>query len=658
MRQVTAAFVIAILLVLSATVARAQVGDSCTGVEHFPAEPVEGAPSALTVAVTVPPELAGGTATISIDGPSGPASATGTVDANGVVSARLPLYDYGTHTITSISIDKDGETTDVDPTAVGDEGTVVVDDAESVCDGSELTTVAPVETTTTSTSTTTVAEVAEAEQSTTTAPVVESVETTAAAQPAVASSTTEPTEQPEPTDEVDDTDEQTESDRNAAWLIPVLGGLALIGTGAVLLAKHDRNCDQELAAWQAAQAECDQASAAAEATQAACDEANEAVDELEQQRRELCAAWPPACWGGGDGNSAQISGDPSSRITQRDLHMKKVALGALWDDYEAGNISAQDVEDAWNEANTPEFREELREPDAEAAAELAEIDGQLEAARDAAATACDAAAEAQSAADEACARAAAAKAAYEACIGAASATPATSAPDPKPEDPGGSEPPGESPPSEPETEPPGEEPPEETLCCPAGFWAGYGWIVGGTFFVIGSESAVVHFFCVNHPEHYVSFTSRTWRFGLGLGGETSFFAALMWDVQHATDVPRVWREKGAEGFDMDFTFGVGITKGAKTLAKAGAIKELVRFLHFQAKQKVDYSELDPRQVRNVMKAFGGVAQGTGRGFLGQGLDPQVLIVPWGYGLQIGAWMKAGAATGTLDFKSCGCPWPY
>lgn len=207
------------------------------------------------------------------------------------------------------------------------------------------------------------------------------------------------------------------------WAVLIAAGLLLLVGGWVLMRRDQPGpCAEELAAWKDAQARCDRARAAADAAQQRCDEKKADREGYEDEEKQICRAWPPACWSSDDGSWVEDAS--GNRITSRDLHMKEMALGDLWDRYQAGDVSAQEVEAEWRRADTPEFRRQMQEKDAEAAADLGRVRELLEKATKAEKEACDAAQKAADEADEACAAADAARRRYEACIGANSPTPA------------------------------------------------------------------------------------------------------------------------------------------------------------------------------------------------------------------------------------------
>ena len=211
------------------------------------------------------------------------------------------------------------------------------------------------------------------------------------------------------------TPESTEAgDGEFPWWILIVLGLGLGGWGLFLLYGNKDPCKELYEAWLAAQKTCDEAQANAGAAAEECIDAEFELEDLEDERKELCKAWPPACWSSEEGG--WIEDDQGNRITSRDVHMRKMALGEVWSDYKAGRLSATEAEAKWREMDTPEFREELRESDETFKEMLEEIDSDLTSAEARADKACREAEEAQKVADEACAAARAARRKYEECI--------------------------------------------------------------------------------------------------------------------------------------------------------------------------------------------------------------------------------------------------
>jgi len=626
--------VFAILIIALPSAAQVAIADWCYEVDHSGDNPF-GSPSMVRLYITVSPEFTGSTMTVEADGASGPISGTGVVGPDGLVEVEMPLYSYGSHSVTSI------ETSGTAFETSGLEFTV--DASEPECDPSTLALSTTTTTTTVVETTTTVVE--------TTTTVAETTTTSASTTTSEATTTTVP---------VGGTATST-----GWWLAG--GGLALILIGIGVVRAHGP-CRPQLLAWLAAQQDCDAARRALEEARRRCEKAKAEVERLEEERKNLCKEWPPACWDTDDGGWIEESGKPESRITQRDLHMRSMALGDLWDRYRAGEVSAQEVEEEWKRADTPEFREEMRERDQAAKAKLEEIDGALDAAKDAAKEACDQVAEAEQRADEACKKAAEAKKAYDDCIGASKSDSSDGPPPEPPQEPGGTTP---QPPTGPPgiAEGPGTTPPpsgtdeeeEETSCCPEGRWIGYGWTTGGIL-GFGVESTIVHFVCLCDTTKYITLASRSLRAGLALGGETGVFAAFMWGVTHVSGVPVVWANKSGGGWDGDVSLGPSVTKGLKNVVKS-APKAAVDYLKWAAKNKVDPTDLDPRKLDNLRKALPdaqSVAQGAGRAAAGQGLSPQLIVVPFGAGLQVGLWHKWCESVRVGNYQSCGCTpvsWP-
>lgn len=635
----TLAFV-ALGVVPAAAQAPIAPADWCYEVDHSGDNPF-GSPSAVRLYLTLPPELAGTWVDVSASGASGDLSGTGQVGSDGVVVIDLPLYSYGDHSVTAGVVDSGGANVAIDPTGLG----FPIDSSEPVCDPSNLVLVAPQSTTTVTeaTTTTTVAETTTTVVETTTTTVAETTTTTMAV--------------------------TTAGDGGSSgWWIPLGIGTILIIGGFIVFRGNKAPCEEELAAWMAAQAECDDAQRVAEQAEQDCEEARGEVEDLEQQRKDTCKEWPPACWDSEDGGWIEESGKPGSRITQRDLHLRQEALGGVWDEYRSGERTAQEVEQAWKDADTQEFREEMRAKDEAARAKLEGIEARLEEARTTAREACDKAESARRKADEACDRAARAKAAYDACM-QASATPEPAVPGPTtPEPPGGPTAPvapGPGPSIAPPPEPPSSTPddePKEPVCCPEGVWMGYGWTTGGIL-GWGVESTIAHFICLCDTNKRITLASRSHRAGLALGGETSLFVAIMWGVPHTSEVPIVWASQSASGWDGDVSLGPSVSKGVKNVVKDAGLKQAGSYLKWAAKNKVPPSALDPRKLENLKNLApdaAGTAMGTGRGLASQGTDPRLIVVPFGAGLQVGVWHKWCESVRVGDYSSCGCipiAWP-
>lgn len=208
------------------------------------------------------------------------------------------------------------------------------------------------------------------------------------------------------------------------WFVVIAGGLGLALAGWWLYSRDDDPCQKLLEAWMAAERACDEAQQAADEAADECEAAELELEGLEEERREACRAWPPACWDTEEGD--WIEDDKGNRITSRDIHMRKMALGEVWSDYKAGKLTATEVEAKWREMDTPEFREELRDTDEAFDQLLEEIDSEIADTERRLEEKCKVAAQAQKAAEKACAASAEAKAAYERCVGQAMAASAAS----------------------------------------------------------------------------------------------------------------------------------------------------------------------------------------------------------------------------------------
>jgi hypothetical protein len=198
------------------------------------------------------------------------------------------------------------------------------------------------------------------------------------------------------------------------WILALFGLIAVIIGGRLFIVSRKDPCADLLLTWSEAQDPCDEARANEQEAKEDCDKANEARNNLERRLRSLRTEWPPAFEG--EGASAEVSGSPETRVTSRDQHARRQALGRLWDDYQAGNASAQEVEAAWARANTPEFREELRKKTDEKTAEREQLEKDIKTAKQKAEDACDKHSKSEEAADDACEEAEKAKKAYDACL--------------------------------------------------------------------------------------------------------------------------------------------------------------------------------------------------------------------------------------------------
>jgi hypothetical protein len=197
-----------------------------------------------------------------------------------------------------------------------------------------------------------------------------------------------------------------------AFVLIGLGIVAVAIGGRLFFAKKGDPCADLLLAWQRAQAACDQAREAEKKAKQVCDKAKAQRGELEQRTKNLCREWPPACETD-DGAFVESEG---RRVTSIDLHARKVAMRALWDRYTSGQMTAEELEENWERADTPQFREEMRKETAKKKAEKTRLEKDLEQAQTAEKQACADHATSKAKADEACAKAEVARKAYEDCV--------------------------------------------------------------------------------------------------------------------------------------------------------------------------------------------------------------------------------------------------
>ena len=87
--------------------------------------------------------------------------------------------------------------------------------------------------------------------------------------------------------------------------------------GSFLLYVKKDPCKELYEAWLAAKKACDEAQAEADSAAEDCIDAEFELEDLEDERKELCKAWPPACWSTEEGGS--IEDDQGNRITSRDV---------------------------------------------------------------------------------------------------------------------------------------------------------------------------------------------------------------------------------------------------------------------------------------------------------------------------------------------------
>ena len=241
--------------------------DWCIAVEHFPDEPIGDAPSKVGIYATFPPEYSGGIFEFGLSGASGDVTGSGPIDGFGIAHAYAPLFSYGTHVIVSGYVRLDGMESPVDPATIGDEGTFVVNDSESVCDPDTLTTAPPATTTVPSTSTST--------PTTSTSTTTTSTTTTSTTPASTATPSTVPTSEGESTD--------------FPWPVFLIGFGLLFILGGVFLArsKEEDSCEPLRIAWQADEDRWKQAKEALAEFQADLEKRRQRVKDLEAELAAL-----------------------------------------------------------------------------------------------------------------------------------------------------------------------------------------------------------------------------------------------------------------------------------------------------------------------------------------------------------------------------------
>lgn len=203
------------------------------------------------------------------------------------------------------------------------------------------------------------------------------------------------------------------------WFVLIAGGIALALVGWWLYSREDDPCKELLESWIAAEEACGKAREGADEAADECERAELELAGLEDERKEICKTWPPACWDTEEGD--WIEDDRGNRITSRDIHMRRVALGDVWADYRAGRLSAGEVEARWRDMDTPEFRQDLRDTDSVFKELLEAIDADIANAEGRLDDTCVEAERASERADQACDAAEQARLAYERCVGQATA---------------------------------------------------------------------------------------------------------------------------------------------------------------------------------------------------------------------------------------------
>jgi hypothetical protein len=355
------------IIATSATAGRMQIHDACGGVDHPPFDRQydgQGA-SFLLSAFAFDPSITDATAMVTGEGLN--ESVPLDIGPDGLADMALGIFSFGTYTVTV-------------PLPEGDfTQNVSVGADDEPCDSSMLTA---------------------APQATETTPPTEPTPTATSAPTETAAPTPTPTATPAATDA-----------GGGALLWPglIVGGLLLALIGWFLMrAKED--CPEEVAALQAARDACEAARAEAKEAREKADAEQAQADEVRSQLDDIRESFPDAGKPGGD-SWVESEG---TRITSMDVRMKRAAMKAAWEHY-ASNPNAQTAEetmDMWEQFDTAEFRERLRELDAQASKLAGELAKQ-QAEADAAKSAADAA---EAKADAACKKAREAEQALEDCL--------------------------------------------------------------------------------------------------------------------------------------------------------------------------------------------------------------------------------------------------
>lgn len=206
---------------------------------------------------------------------------------------------------------------------------------------------------------------------------------------------------------------EREDERLPWWILVTTGGIGIALAGWWLYRRDTDPCAELAEVWADALRDCEKAGEAADEATALLEEAEREVERLETERSELCKTWPPACWDSEEGESMEDG--RGHRMTQRDIHMRKVALGQVWADYKTGRLSATEVEEQWRRMDTPEFREDMRQADLKYKALLDQKESEIERAVRRVEEARSRSITARQRAGEACTAAEEAKVAYQKC---------------------------------------------------------------------------------------------------------------------------------------------------------------------------------------------------------------------------------------------------
>jgi hypothetical protein len=183
------------------------------------------------------------------------------------------------------------------------------------------------------------------------------------------------------------------------------------------------------------------------------------------------------------------------------------------------------------------------------------------------------------------------------------------------------------------------------VCCPEKIWVGYGWGIGGVF-GWGRESGEIHFFCLSNPTQYVSFNFTGTRWGLGLGGGAYFIGAVAWDVEHASELPRLFYN-WFRGVKFNLDIGIPVTRLLKLLFKGRSLVRVVRLLIRLARAKRRVNKIDPgtvSQLKSLVKPRL------------PNVKEKLVVFPLGTGLEASLhYLRVDNVIILPDFNSCGDP---
>ncbi|MEO0493919.1 MAG: hypothetical protein AAF081_10935 [Actinomycetota bacterium] len=418
-------------------------------------------------------------------------------------------------------------------------------------------------------------------------------------------------------------------------------------------------CADEIRAAEAAEAACASATAEAEAAEGAADDAATTARDLGRVATDAAAAAKAkadilAVADAALDPGSSYAEDDRGRITSGDLALKDEASKAAYARYQAGELSAGELEAEWDRLGDRGAIDELRRAAAARRDEAkAEADQAAEAAADAKRAADDAqaqadaaraaATDARAAADAACADATAARAAADECLGReaerqaaeaeAEALAAEDAARRAAEDAADEE--RDETDDEPRDEPASQQ--QEPEGCPCGTWYIYGSMVGGTAVFWGTETHKFWAVCTCNSGVWIEFVTTTTRWGIGLGGEGGAIAGFatgftVAEVQSAVAGALL-------GVSGDLSLGVSGGAVVKSAAKGGKLKEALQAASRSLKGVEDGVSAATKLKASDAQAVGQAVQQT------DGVKALILPVSGlaAAGLQIGIW-KATSTT--------------